>query len=377
MSRYKKIGGKYSGIYINSLENGDESYAISYRDEQQKIKRKVIGKKSEGMTKTKALTELNDVKIKIKKREPSQLQASTKTLNELAMKYFDDKEIEGKSVLKDKSKYKKVINLRWADKEARNIVPKEIQSLILSMRAEVLKDSTIKKLFDLCRAIVNHAIKKKYYYGINVFEGVEIDVEDNTRTRFLSHEEVDRLLNALSNYDNGQKNFSTDTIYTLGILALNTGARKETLFHIKYKDINFKTGVIQLYNFKRKKYFQGILADEEILEYLHNKSFSENRNSYILQGKNGNKLSTIPRPFVNVLNSLFNFGIESKALDKVVFHSLRHTFGSLLVQDSVPIFTVKKLMDHEKIESTMRYAKLAPDNGLIDVKKLWKKQSKL
>ena len=49
--------------------------------------------------------------------------------------------------------------------------------------------------------------------------------------------------------------------------------------------------------------------------------------------------------------------------DKVVFHTLRHTFASWLVQAGVPLYTVQRLMGHKSIVMTQRYAHLAPDQG--------------
>ena len=46
----------------------------------------------------------------------------------------------------------------------------------------------------------------------------------------------------------------------------------------------------------------------------------------------------------------------------VVFHSLRHTYASLLVQRGVPLTVVSKLMGHATTKMTERYAKLSPDN---------------
>ena len=47
---------------------------------------------------------------------------------------------------------------------------------------------------------------------------------------------------------------------------------------------------------------------------------------------------------------------------QAVFHVCRHTFGSRLVQRGVPILEVQKLMGHETLQMTLRYAKLAPKN---------------
>ena len=48
--------------------------------------------------------------------------------------------------------------------------------------------------------------------------------------------------------------------------------------------------------------------------------------------------------------------------DTVTIHTLRHTFGSRLVQKGVHIQTVSKLMNHSNLQVTMRYAHLAPSN---------------
>ena len=54
---------------------------------------------------------------------------------------------------------------------------------------------------------------------------------------------------------------------------------------------------------------------------------------------------------------------KENTADRAVIHTFRHTFGSLLAINGCPIYTIKKLMNHSKIEMTMRYAKLSPDSG--------------
>ena len=46
---------------------------------------------------------------------------------------------------------------------------------------------------------------------------------------------------------------------------------------------------------------------------------------------------------------------------RVVFHTLRHTFASWLAIDGVPLYTIKELMGHASIRMTERYAHLCPD----------------
>ena len=50
------------------------------------------------------------------------------------------------------------------------------------------------------------------------------------------------------------------------------------------------------------------------------------------------------------------------ARQRAVFHTLRHTFASWLVQDGTPLYTVAELMGHTTLEMTRRYSHLAPDS---------------
>ena len=60
----------------------------------------------------------------------------------------------------------------------------------------------------------------------------------------------------------------------------------------------------------------------------------------------------------------------TEPLDKVTIHTLRHTFASQLAINETPILTIKKLMNHNDINATMRYAKLSKSSGEVHVSKL-------
>lgn len=363
------LGGKYSGVYIKSLQNGDESYSIAFRDERSKSVRKTIGRKSTGMTKSKAVTILNDTKIRIRKSEESEIEVSSKTLNELADKYFEDKGLSKKSIQKEINRYDKHIRIQeWAKNETRKITKKQLNKLVYELIEKEYAPATIQKIFALCRAIINYCLKNRYYFGRNELTHLELPKYDNKRTRFLTQTEIGKLISRLE-----LEGHSNSLLLT--ILALNTGARKETLLNIKYRDINFKTGEVKLYDFKYDEYYQGLIADTKVLQRLNELSSSCDENDYVLYSNNSKKkLQEVPRLLKRVLDELFNFNLEPLDLDRVYFHTFRHTFASLLVQKGISIYLVKKLLNHHTIQSTMRYAKFAPDNGLNEVKELWNHQ---
>lgn len=60
------------------------------------------------------------------------------------------------------------------------------------------------------------------------------------------------------------------------------------------------------------------------------------------------------------------------ALDKITWHTLRHTFASRLVMAGVPLKTVSNLLGHSSITVTERYAHLAPQHEADAVEMLVK-----
>jgi integrase len=86
------------------------------------------------------------------------------------------------------------------------------------------------------------------------------------------------------------------------------------------------------------------------------KKYTKTRVSFFFEKK-------APKQFRKaVKNCGFNDGISDRR-QRVVFHTLRHTFASWLVQAGVPIAAVSQLLGHSNIQLTMRYAHLANDQA--------------
>lgn len=56
--------------------------------------------------------------------------------------------------------------------------------------------------------------------------------------------------------------------------------------------------------------------------------------------------------------------------DKVVFHTLRHTFASWLAINGTPILTIKELLGHKSLVMTERYSHLMPETKRLAVKRI-------
>ncbi len=102
----------------------------------------------------------------------------------------------------------------------------------------------------------------------------------------------------------------------------------------------------------------------ELLRELKAKRSKKPSASHVFSDKNGGKLKTKLR------EKLIQIAMAAGIPDLTKVHTLRHTFASHLVMAGVDLPTVKKLMGHSDIETTMIYAHLAPDHLSKAVEKL-------
>ncbi len=74
-------------------------------------------------------------------------------------------------------------------------------------------------------------------------------------------------------------------------------------------------------------------------------------------------------PFKDVKRS-FNTAVKKARIEDFHFHDLRHTFASRLAMAGVSLITIKELMGHRYMETTLRYAHLSPDHKKAAVERL-------
>ena len=158
--------------------------------------------------------------------------------------------------------------------------------------------------------------------------------------------------------------------FALGLfieLALCTGARLEGILNIKKKDLALSTKSVTISDFKTKSTYTGFLS-KRALEMINQIYTTLTPNDFLVNKPK----ATIQNVLQPLLNKLFNQNLDiSDATNRVVIHTLRHTFASHLAIKGTPILTIKKLMNHSDINHTLRYAKLMPDSGREMVERLY------
>ena len=182
-----------------------------------------------------------------------------------------------------------------------------------------------------------------------------------TLPRRLTYEQAQRILYASFNHD-WRYVFERSRNHAIIAVFLFTGLRAQELLDLQVIDINLETGVLLVREGKGGK--------DRYVPIHHKLAYILKR--YLAEKKRMNKQS--PYLFVGAKSDL---PLSYKDINKICHkisratgvkftpHCLRHTFGSVAIEQEMGLMQLKEIMGHSNIMSTMIYLKMSP-KGLKD-----------
>lgn len=352
----KRKPTRYQNVfYRETTTNGkaDKTYYIRFNDHG-KDKEIKIGKHSSGTRSNFCYQKLIAMQNAIRLGElPPAIENSHKkeflSFDEITMRYFDARELHNRTNRQARSKYKSQLSPYLGKKDITTITKNDILKIQVEM-AKTRAPKTVNQYVQFIRAVYNYAIEEEIYKGLNPTRGIKEQKVDNKRERFLMVEEVKLLLETV-NHDS--------ELYMFTLLSLSTGGRLNTIMQIAKKDVDLTNNMLTLKDVKNNDTYGGFI-NEEVKTMLQERMQFLRPNDKIIQMNE----RTLRRKLSIILTKLFNQELEhDDRKNRVVIHTLRHTFASQLAINGTPIFTIQKLLNHKDIKQTLRYAKLAPDSG--------------
>ncbi len=364
---------RFKGVYHKVLKDGTKSFYILYKDPiEKKTKRLKIGTDKEGINEQYAYNLKNEIITKTRLGEDPNIpilkaKLQKTTIDDLAKNYLEylfNTRGKTRTNLQAQSRYFKRISPFIGHLQLTQLTKQHAKKIQKSLIDEGLSPTTTNHIITLISTIINYNLKNDIIKGSNPLFGMQLLKNDNKRTRYLNKEEIKTLL---------EHTKDDKILHLFTLLALTTGARLNGILAIQKKDIDLVNGTIKINDFKSGGTYRGFISDK-VKPLLIERMEELKPNDYIISYDNGKKTDDkrIQRRLQPILNKLFNKNIDDdNRLEKVVIHTLRHTFASLLAINGTPIFTIQKLMNHKDIQMTLRYAKLAPDSGQRDVNNLF------
>lgn len=265
----------------------------------------------------------------------------------------ESKTLQPSTTLKDKNRYNRHILPYWNEYDMETIKFKDILDYRRHLSIQNLSPQSIKHCLTLLRSTLRRSAQLEVFNAkIPHFEMPKID---NRRMRFLSEDEVQKLLFALR--------IESELWHDITLFALNTGMRAGEIFSLKRTNVNLVQNNIIIY--KCKNACARIIPLNQITFELVEKYLQKQTAYLFCKPLSPEKMITeVSSTFRRIVTSTdLNINI-SNTRDKIVFHSLRHTFASWLVQHGVPLIVVSNLLGHKSLQMTMHYSHLAPENDI-------------
>jgi len=221
---------------------------------------------------------------------------------------------------------------------------------------------SIRYALAVIRQVFNYAKFVKAFSGPSPVENIKFPQADNKRLRFLTKEETEKLLSELKR--------RSEPLYETALVSLRTGARADEIFSLKWADVDLTKGTLTLWDTKNTKTRMALMT-KDVKNILTKKKKGEIKNTdLVFPGREGVKSDAISKSFHRAVADIgLNKGVNDPRM-KVVFHTLRHTYASWLVEKGQDLYTIKQLLGHSSISMTERYSHVSNNSLQNAVMKL-------
>jgi len=249
--------------------------------------------------------------------------------------------------------------------------------------------TTVNRQVATLRAVLSKAVEWEIIEHHPLRRLKQLKVDRTPRVRYLSPDEEQRLFDALEERDKELKLSRkrgnqwrevrgyqlkpdladlhyADRLYPMITLSLKTGLRRGEVFSLCWSDISFTTDsplvTVRAEESKSSRVRHVPLSPTALETLTKWQSQRDKRYQLVFPSESGVKLDNIKKSWTTLL--------KRAEITNFRWHDMRHDFASKLVMNGVPLNTVRELCGHADLNTTLRYAHLAPDHKADAVKLL-------
>lgn len=308
-----------------------------------------------------------------KKRFSTKTKIKSKALQQLnSFSPQQDLELDEISLKAFKLQYKSFISKTYSKSYLRsvNLSFDMLEEHFGHIKLNLITSHKLEKFFDLTynrtqhgaylylrtlKAAFNKA-KRWNHISLNPFIVIKLPKIAKQRPTFISEEQLSQIINV------------TDEKYYKNafLFAFYTGMRLGEIVNLRWTEVSFPENLITVkssHDFRTKN---NKTREIPISKKLHDVLITLNKKTeYVFVNNKNRKLMD------DALSKTFKRKVIECNMDKKIhFHSLRHSFASLLVQRGASIYAVKELLGHSDINTTQIYAHLNKETLIKTIKML-------
>ncbi len=320
----------------------------------------VNGKRTTVSTKTKNLQEAYKFMANFSQKEnddPISTEEQRQHTKNIILSKFSNEYVEYIKATKSKS-YLSSVNLSFkmlldftGDIFLNRIDVRTLDKFIISTFSRTQRGASL--YYRTLKAAFNKAISWNYL-SENPLKKIKMPKIAKSFPVFISLPEFQIILNFTK----------AEYLRNLFTTAFYTGMRLGELLNMRWDWIDFEQNIIKVKcseSFSTKSKKERIIPICSSLRILLTNQFPKiinlDKNNFVFTRITGIKLNEdfVSKQFKKVVRAA---GLN----DKVHFHTLRHSFASMLVQRGVSLYVVKELLGHEDLSTTQIYSHLQQEN---------------
>jgi integrase len=331
------------GIIFERLANGDGNYEINVMVDGERIHR-VIGRESEGVTRTQAQNYIEQVKTDSRKDRLNLPKGRKLVLGfkDAADRYLLRLKEEGGKDLKMKNmRLKQNLIPFFKNKPLTGICSFHIEQFKKARFESGRKPGTVNRDFAVLSHLFNKAVEWKWIeHKPAVIKRMK---ENSGRITYLTLGQMESLLDA-AKYD------SNPHIYPFIKIGLDTGMRRMEILSIRIENIDLGRKIIYIPQAKAGSREQPLT--NKLVGYLACLVKSKKSTQgwlFLAKSKTGHTVA-IEKPFRRVVAAA---GLNPKEVNR---HTLRHTAITHLVQAGIDLPTVKRISGHKTLAMVEKYS---------------------
>ncbi len=327
------------GIYARKTRSGETRYGISYTFEGRKV-RHIIGP---SLTMTRRALTVRKAEIAQDRHKLAQ-RKNRKKFSAFADLYLEYAKTKKRSWKRDRGALKPA-KAFFCPKRLDEITAWDIERY-RAMRAKTVSKATINR--DL--ALLKHLFQIAIEWGLlkeNPARGIKLYKEEERAMRVLTLEEERALYTSAAVH-----------LKPLLIIALNTGLRRGELLSLQWDRVDLHTRTLTAEHTKSGR-VRHIPLNDLCWNALHE-----------LPGPRRGHVFTFGGKSIQNVRRAFEGAVRRSGIKPCRLHDLRHTFATRLVLAGVDLPTVKELLGHSNISTTMKYAHPGPEHRRAAVNRL-------
>ncbi len=364
--RYRQHATRKHGV------NYDRYFTIRYKISG-KEKSEGLGWASEGWTERKSsavlaelkanhttgqgptsLAEKREIKSQKEEQEARQREAEEQRiklendtiLDKIFPKYCEANN-KKKSLRDEISYYRNWIGPYIGKKRLDEIVLLDLERIRRAMEKADRAPRSIQYVKSIVRQVYNYASAHNIYSGsLPTIHFLKKQKIDNRRQRYLEPAEAALLLDEIRKH--------SEQTYRICLLSLNSGMRFGEIARLQWQHIRLNNREIFVLDPKNSE-SRTVPMTKAIISMFESMEPGK-PNELVFPARGGGKMTAISKVFDRtVLQMGLNDGVEDRRM-KAVFHSLRHSCASWLVNAGVELPVIGRILGHKSLAMTMRYS---------------------